>query len=181
MINQEELIAKAERVKGKIDHIYIHHTAGTYKMNDLEKSHYHICIEGDGSVKINSELDELKSHTWRRNSGAIGIAICCAAGAICYRDENIAWGKYPPKQIQITETAKVVAILAKTLEMPIDRLHVLTHDEVAVIDNYDIKSSDPDCRWDLRWLDDPGTGERHKRGGDVIRGLAIWMIKQGVV
>ena len=42
MINQEELIAKAKKVKGKIDHIYIHHTAGTYKMNDLEKSHYHI-------------------------------------------------------------------------------------------------------------------------------------------
>lgn len=176
MINQEELIAKAKKVKGKIDHIYIHHTAGTYKMNDLEKSHYHICIEGNGTVKINSELDELKSHTWRRNSGAIGIAICCAAGAICYRDENIVWGNYPPKTVQIETMAEVVAILCKYLELPIDRLHVLTHDEVAVIDNYDIHSSDPDCRWDLRWLADPGTHEQHKRGGDVIRGLAIWKL-----
>lgn len=174
--NKDELIQLAKWAKGSIHHIYLHHTGGTYEMNAIEKKDYHICIEGDGTVKLNGNLDATKTHTWKRNTGSVGIAICCGWGAVIQKDENIVWGNYPPKTVQIETMAEVVAILCKYLELPIDRLHVLTHDEVAVIDNYDIHSSDPDCRWDLRWLADPGTHEQHKRGGDVIRGLAIWKL-----
>lgn len=169
-----ELIDEAKAAKGKIHHIYLHHTAGTYNMNWVEQKDYHICIEGDGTVKLNGNLTDVKAHTWKRNTGAIGIAICCGAGASIFKDETINWRNYPPKDIQIIRMAEIVAILCKYLNLPIDRLHVLTHDEVAIIDNYDIKSNDPDCRWDLRWLDDPGSGKKHMQGGNVIRGLAIW-------
>lgn len=176
-----ELIDKAKSAEGTIHHIYLHHTGGTYKMNAVEKDHYHICIEGDGTVKLNGDLTDLKAHTWRRNTGAIGIAICCGYRASIGRDEKINWGKYPPTPIQIERMAEVVAILAKHLNLPINRLHILTHDEVATVDNYGINSNDPDCRWDLRWLDDPGSGKQHMQGGNVIRGLAIWKQKyQGI-
>lgn len=174
MTSINELIQLSEQAKGKISKIYLHHTAGTYKMNNEEKKNYHICIEGDGTVKLNGDFLKKKNHTWKRNSNAIGIALCCGYDSVIYTNEEINWKNYPPTQIQVEQMASVLAIICKHLQIPIDKLHVLTHNEVAVIDNYDIHSTDPDCRWDLRWLDDPGTGEKHKPGGDVIRGLAIW-------
>lgn len=50
--NKDELIQLAKWAKGSIHHIYLHHTGGTYEMNVIEKKDYHICIEGDGTVKL---------------------------------------------------------------------------------------------------------------------------------
>ena len=67
MTTINEIIALAERAKNNgINRIYCHHTGGLYKMNSVEKEHYHICIESDGTVRINGELTDYKEHTWNR-------------------------------------------------------------------------------------------------------------------
>lgn len=64
MVTINEIIALAERAKNSgINRIYCHHTGGLYKMNSVEKEHYHICIESDGTVRINGELTDYKDHT----------------------------------------------------------------------------------------------------------------------
>lgn len=46
MVTINEIIALAKRAKNSgINRIYCHHTGGLYKMNSVEKEHYHICIE----------------------------------------------------------------------------------------------------------------------------------------
>lgn len=176
MVTINEIIALAERAKNSgINRIYCHHTGGLYKMNSVEKEHYHICIESDGTVRINGELTDYKEHTWHRNSNAIGIALCCAYGATVYKNpERINWNGYPPTPIQVERLAEVICFIATVLEIPIDSEHVMTHAEIADIDGYGLYSNDPDLRWDLLLLDDPGTGRKDQPGGDVIRGLAIW-------
>lgn len=36
----------------------------------------------------------------------------------------------------------------------------MTHAEIADIDGYGLYGNDPDLRWDLLLLDDPGTGRK---------------------
>ena len=122
MVTINEIIALAERAKnGGINRIYCHHTGGLYKMNSVEKEHYHICIESDGTVRINGELTDYKEHTWHRNSNAIGIALCCAYGATVYKNpERINWNGYPPTPIQVERLAEVICFIATVLEIPIE-------------------------------------------------------------
>jgi len=56
----------------RISQIYLHWTAGSYgQLYD----DYHFNIDADGSIyQTCTQLTELKSHTWHRNTGAIGIA-----------------------------------------------------------------------------------------------------------
>jgi hypothetical protein len=64
----------------RISQIYLHWTAGRYgQLYD----DYHFNIDADGSsvYQTCTQLTELKSHTWHRNTGAIGIALCCAYAA----------------------------------------------------------------------------------------------------
>lgn len=56
--------------------------------------------------------------------------------------------------------AEVVAILASVLDIPIDKEHIMTHAEAADIDGYGYGSGDPETRWDLLVVDDPGTGQK---------------------
>lgn len=164
--------------------IYLHWTAGDYntKFDD-----YHVCIDGVGRIWLmTDDLSEVLAHTWRRNSGAIGVTLCCCLGG---SPENL--GKYPPTEIQIEVMAEVVAVLAKALWLTIDREHVLTHGEAA--DNMDgLEVPDPygpcnGCeRWDLQYLgtdDSPAYTldyDSPAMGGNVLRGKANWYLGQGV-
>ena len=157
--------------------LYLHWTAGRYGQLFDD---YHISIDADGAVYIATEnFAEMLAHTWRRNSGAIGITLACAHGATT---DDL--GDFPPTQMQIEVMAATVAEIAEAICIPIDRYHVLTHGEAA--DNEDgIYPHAPygpkhGCeRWDLEYL---GTAESPlydpwtvgKRGGDILRGKAIW-------
>ena len=67
--------AKAE---GREPKIYLHWTAGNHTAVFED---YHINITGDGEIYVTTDdLSETKSHTWRRNTGSIGIALCCCYG-----------------------------------------------------------------------------------------------------
>jgi len=147
----------------RISQIYLHWTAGRYgQLYD----DYHFNIDADGSVyQTCTQLTELKSHTWHRNTGAIGIAL----------------GKFPPTPQQIDAAGKLVAKLAQGLNIPIDRWNVLTHCEAALIDGYGPYSGDAETRWDLWYLrDSPGDGAM-KPGGQVIRGKALWYTKSSLL
>ena len=159
----------------RIAQIYLHWTAGRYgQLYD----DYHFNIDADGSVyQTCTQLTELKSHTWHRNSGSIGIALCCAYGALPHNGIDTEFGSYPPTAQQIDAAGKLVARLTLGLGLPIDADTVMTHCEAALLDDYGPYSGDVETRWDLWYVrDSPGDGLM-KPGGDIIRGKALWGIE----
>lgn len=77
------------------------------------------------------------------------------------------WGNYPPTPQQIMSMAYAVACICFHADLPINANTVMTHAEIAKIDNYGIDSDDPEKKWDLLVL--PGYQES---GGEVIRKFA---------
>ena len=177
-----ESIWKQARAYGREPKIYLHWTAGHYGQYYLND--YHIAIDADGSIYVDHDLDEVLAHTYHRNSGAVGITLTCCVGAT---SDDL--GSEPPTNAQIEAMAQVIVSVADGLWLTIDKNHVLTHGEAA--DNEDgIYPHDPygpksTCeRWDLEYL---GTSEPPSfnpyatdgsRGGDVLRGKAIWYRNQ---
>lgn len=155
--------------------LYLHWSAGNYAQFFDD---YHINIDSDGSIYVSTDdLSELKSHTYKRNSGAIGIALCCCVGAT-----TNDLGDAPPTTEQIECISKVVAVLCKALNLTCDINRVMTHGEAA--DNLDgLSTHDPygpqnGCeRWDLAIL---YSADAWGSGGDIIRGKAIWYQHNGV-
>ena len=128
-IDYKKLAEVAKRSRGKINRIYLHWTAGHY---DDVYDDYHINIGAGGELYLTCEdFTELKAHTWRRNTGSIGIAMCCAAGATAIRGSETDFGKEPPTQQQIEAMAKTVAVLTYVLGLEIKLLTVTTHCEAA--------------------------------------------------
>lgn len=158
--------------------VYLHWTAGRY---DTCFDDYHICITGTGDIMLmTNDLTGILAHTYRRNTGSIGVAMCCAYGA-----STNQLGEYAPTAKQIEVMAQVITALCDGLWLTIDKKHVMTHGEAA--DNEDgIYMHEPygpknGCeRWDLEFL---GTHESPAynpwatdgtRGGDILRGKANW-------
>lgn len=182
--NSREKIWDIAKSYNREPKIYLHWTAGKY---DTVFPEYHICITGDGDIYMSTpDLWEVLSHTWKRNSGSVGIALCCAYGA----NTNYL-GLYKPTDTQIEVMAQVIEVVADALWLTIDKPHVLTHGEAAdnedglyVHEKYAVWSTpqpdDGDTRWDLEFL---GTEESPSynpkatdgsRGGDILRGKANW-------
>ena len=148
--------------------IYLHWTAGHYGQFFRD---YHINIDQDGSIYVSTDdLDEVKAHTWHRNTGAIGIAIACA-----YNATSNDLGPEPPTDAQITSLAAVVKTLCEALGLPIDADHVMTHAEAADLDGYGPATTVE--RWDLAIL---RNGDTWMSGGDQIRALAQSAIENGM-
>ncbi len=173
--SSREILWEQARSLGRDPKCYLHWSAGHYNtvFND-----YHINIKGDGEIVVTGPLYEVKSHTWKRNTGSVGISLCCG-----YNANTNDLGPEPPTAKQIEAMAQVIAAVCDGLWLTIDKNHVLTHSEAA--DNYDGLNIHEDygpnttCeRWDLQYLgtdespnfiydfDDPRTG------GNVLRGKA---------
>ena len=92
----------------RISQIYLHWTAGRYgQLYD----DYHFNIDADGSIyQTCTQLTELKSHTWHRNTGAIGIALCCACGALPHNGRDTEFGKYVINDAVADEDALIGAL-----------------------------------------------------------------------
>lgn len=179
--NAREAIWEQAKSQGRNPKVYLHWSAGRY---DSVFDDYHINITGAGKIFVTTnDLSEIKSHTWRRNTGSIGISLCCA-----YNATSSDLGEYAPTDIQIETIAKVIDVVATGLWLTINKEHVLTHGEAA--DNEDgIWCHEPygpknGCeRWDLEFLEtsespkyDPWDEEH--RGGSILRGKAIWYHNQ---
>lgn len=162
--------------------IYLHWTAGHYnqKFDD-----YHVNITGDGKLWLSAPLDEILQHTYKRNSGAVGIALCCAYGAT-----TNDLGDEPPTAAQIESAAQAIDVIADALWLTIRKDIVMTHGEAAANEDgihpheayapWNDECHDGQIRWDLEYL---GTAESPRynpwatdgtRGGDVLRGKALW-------
>lgn len=171
-LNIQELADRA----GRPVKIYAHWTAGHYGQLFDD---YHISIDRDGTIYTSvDDLSTTLSHTYRRNSGAVGLALCCAYGA--HSANNL--GPEPPTDTQIEVLAQVTAALAIDLAVSIDIRHVMTHAEAA--DNMDGDDRwhtpyGPNStveRWDL-WV--VKAGDQPGSGGRIIRGKALWYQHQG--
>lgn len=165
---------------GREPKIYLHWTAGSY---DRCFDDYHINITGDGKVYLTGDLDEIKGHTYRRNTGGIGVALCCCAGG-----GSNDLGDYPPTELQIEAMAQVIVALCDGLWLTIDKEHVLTHGEAANNEDgiyphscyawWNDEDGDGNTRGDLEYLGTDGSPSYNpwatdgSRGGDVLRGKA---------
>ena len=182
--NARENIWHIAEEYGREPKIYLHWTGGRY---DSLFEDYHINIAGDGKLYAATDnFADILEHTWRRNSGAIGISLCCAYGA-----GECSLGSYPPTGLQIEAMAQAIDAVSRGLWLTIDKKHVLTHGEAANNEDGGVGTHNPyawwndsyndgDTRGDLEYL---GTMESPcynpwatdgSRGGDVLRGKAIW-------
>lgn len=157
-----------------------HHAAGTGTPRGAVHPLAHACRRALwAQCQAVPALDVLAA-TYLRNSGSVSLCLlgCAQAGT-----EDL--GQEPPTALQIEAMAQASAALAAGLHLPIDIAHVMTHGEAA--DNEDgLTPHAPygpkhGCeRWDLEYL---GTAESPcfnpwasggTRGGDVLRGKALW-------
>lgn len=177
---KESLELAAERCDRNVK-VYLHWSAGHYGQFYDD---YHINIDKDGTMYMSHPLDVTLAHTWKRNTGSIGLSMACCAFAT-----SGDLGDEPPTSAQIESMAQAIAVICKGLDIPITKDFVLTHGEAA--DNEDnIYPHEPygcknGCeRWDLEYL---GTDESPEfnpwatdgsRGGDVLRGKANWYLNR---
>lgn len=183
-----ESVWNKARAEGREPKIYLHWTAGNHTTVFAD---YHINITGDGSIYVTTDdFSEIKNHTWRRNTGSVGVALCC-----CYGGGSSSLGGFPPTAKQIETMAQVIDRVATALWLTIDKNHVLTHGEAANNEDGGVGTHNPyawwadsygdgDTRGDLEYL---GTAESPRynpwttdgsRGGDVLRGKANWYKSQ---
>lgn len=87
---------------------------------------------------------------------------------MAYADGSVDFGCEPPTQQQIETLARLVGVLCKELELPVNDNYVMTHAEAADLDDYGPSSTFE--RWDLWKLDDD-EGELCD-GGELIRSKA---------
>jgi N-acetyl-anhydromuramyl-L-alanine amidase AmpD len=121
----------------KMDRIITHWTAGVYKPNKGEFAHYHILIDGDGtlhrgdhSIKGNAAgaKGDRASHTKNCNTGSIGITVCCMQ--MPDTKTPLSQSAYPMKRVQWNMLAYVAGTLAMQYGIPCDQWHILGHGEV---------------------------------------------------
>lgn len=112
---------------GSLCKITIHWTAGMYKPNDCEKSHYHFLIDGDGKVvkgkykpedNINCQDGKYAPHTGGGNTGNIGVAIC----GMWNKEVGIT-------RKQVEACCKLVAELSYKYGIPVSSKNIFTHAE----------------------------------------------------
>ncbi len=73
------MVSAMTEALGKPRLITLHWTAGTH---DWTSPHYHWSIKGGGQVVQTLSMALKGSHTWGRNSGNIGIALCAMADGV---------------------------------------------------------------------------------------------------
>ena len=149
--------------------IICHWTAGAYKASALDRKHYHFVIEDDGkivecihSIKDNDSTGDGKyaAHTRLCNTKAIGLSVCCMAGATKTNP-----GRFPMTEIQWRRMAEVAAELCKRYRIVVEPKTVLGHFEVQRILGRTQRG-----KWDPGFLPwDPSADEREV--GDRFRNL----------
>lgn len=129
--------------------IILHWTAGAHKASSLDLAHYHILIEADGklvkgthSIKDNVSTGDniYAAHTFRLNTGSIGVSVCCMAGAV---EAPFKSGSFPMTQKQWDTMSQVASELCEFYDIQVTPETVLGHGEVA--NNLDIDQGD---KWD---------------------------------
>lgn len=118
--------------------IIIHWTAGSHKASSVDKEHYHMIVNGDGTVvngdhKIEDNLSTADgvyaAHTKGANTGAIGVAMAGMLGA----EGPDKLGSYPLTKLQWDACMALVKRLAVKYNIPVTPSTILSHAEVQSI------------------------------------------------
>lgn len=160
--------------------VTVHWTGGAYQAGDVDREHYHILVDGNGllvrgdkpiSANVSTnDNDGYAAHTKNNNSGNIGIAACCMAGAI---ESPFEAGEYPLNFVQWLTLARVAAELAAFYAIPIGPTTVLQHGEVE--ENLGIEQ---DQKWDISVLPF-ARGLSKGEVADLFRLLVEWWTEHG--
>ncbi|HUU99267.1 MAG TPA: N-acetylmuramoyl-L-alanine amidase [Phycisphaerae bacterium] len=154
----------------KMSRVHIHWTAGTHNASENDRKHYHVLWNGDGeavrgvpSIKLNEAPAKkgYAAHTLGANSGAIGVSMCCMAGA---KERPFSSGKYPMTEAQWAAMIDGVAQLAKRYGLPVTPATILTHAEVQP--NLGIKQRG---KWDITRISFDPSVVGYKAVGDKLR------------
>jgi len=124
-------------IKGPMERIVLHWTAGADGVNDIESDAYHFIVSRDGTVTPGKDPVEANipplapgqyaAHTWNLNSYSIGITLDAMAGAT---ERPFSWGRYPITKVQVDALCKLTAALSVQYGVPVTRETILTHAEV---------------------------------------------------
>jgi hypothetical protein len=175
-IDYDCLTRMARRARGQIEALILHWSAGRH---DQIFDDYHLSLDGEGRLYAStSDLTEVLEHTWHRNQGSVGFALCCGLGAQAKQGFNTNFGPEPPTALQIDQSAQAAALLLRQLHLPLSPETVLTHCEAALEDGYGPYSGDPETRWDLWYLPDEPARQGLFPGGEVMRGKISWYLEQ---
>jgi len=143
--------------------IVMHWTGGAYGDIALERDLYHALIDRHGRVILGSKPPEANrgtndgiyaAHTWRLNTGSIGVAVDAMAGA---QESPFDAGGAPITRAQLDGLAVAVADFCETYDIPVSGYSVLTHAEVQP--TLGVRQR---WKWDITWL--PGMA----RPGDPV-------------
>ncbi|MEL7470691.1 MAG: N-acetylmuramoyl-L-alanine amidase [Pseudomonadota bacterium] len=163
-------IPKSWMPNASMRRIHIHWTAGGHKANSTDKKAYHVLVEGDGKLvrgKFTIADNErpvrgkYAAHTAKANTGAIGISLCCMAGA---RERPFDPGNHPMTEEQWETALQAVAQLAERYNIMVTPETILTHAEVEP--NLHIKQKN---KWDITRLAFDDDVQGHKEVGDLLR------------
>ena len=167
-IDIQEIAQAARLARPYMYRISCHWTAGRYGQIYED---YHISIDKDGRIYCPYnclDLTAYREHTYMRNSGCIGIALCGSYDA----QFPAGGGSEPVTQAQIEVMSILIATLCKYADIYLNECK--THAEWASLDGYGAYSGDPETRWDLYLMPDSAQGGKLIAGGDVLRGKAAW-------
>ena len=118
--------------------VICHWSEGNYKANSTDLEHYHILIEGDGTVRggdhtiddnTNTNDNDYAAHTLNTNTESIGVACCCMVGC---QESPFRPGSQPLKKSQWDVMVQAVAELCQFYGIPVTPKTVLGHGEVQV-------------------------------------------------
>ena len=156
----------------KMQRVICHWTGGTHKASDFDRQHYHILIEADGKIVRgipSIDLNESPAkkgyapHTWKCNSGSIGVSLCCMGGKDV-REVPFNAGRFPMTKAQWDQLSTVVAQLCKVYNIPVTDKTVLSHAEVQA--NLGIRQRN---KWDYTRLAFDSDIKGAKAIGDRLR------------
>lgn len=161
----------------KMRGIIVHWTAGSNKVSSIDKKHYHVIIDGDGSIyrgdrsiKDNeSAADGLyAAHTRNCNTGFIGVSLAGMAGAV---QSPLSPGKTPITAKQWQVLPKVLADLCRRYSINPGPTTVLSHAEVEK--TLGIKQAG---KWDIAILPFMPSLNTAKKVGDDFRAKTLALL-----
>lgn len=163
---------------GRLERIICHWTAGAHKASGLDRSHYHILIEGDGNLVRGTHPISANgigasgpraSHTLSCNTGSIGVSLCCMRGAV---ERPFNPGPSPMTAIQWQRLAQVCADLCRRYAIQVTERTVLSHAEVQPTLKIPQRG-----KWDFTWRAGMAAPGNPVKVGDELRHAVFSLMK----
>lgn len=155
--------------------ITLHHTAGKYTANDLERNCYHYLIDDKGNVtkgkysvadNMNCYDGAYAKHCGGGNTKNIGVAFCANIG---FTEKGLT-SSCPLTRPQLEAGFKLIAELSILHNIPIDSEYIFTHYE------FDQRKKKPEGKIDIIYLP-PFPFVKRNDIGNFIRNKVLWYKK----